>query len=283
MRWHRSPVIDLLDDDGRDQIAARTRAAWWDFEHPLPLVVAALCRQDRAAACYDVGANTGYYSVLAGQVLRRDRVRAFEPVPQIADRLRANLDRHGVEARVLEVALSEEVGSAPLFLPPAGHGLVETSGSLDAGFKPAIAGSIRVATTTLDEVNTGFGGERVGLIKIDVEGCEARVLAGADGVVARDRPVVALEILHIADYARIDGFAQRHGLEFLSLPAQGPPQRQPAARFLPDSWNQLLVPRERLEEVGELVAAELRRHRAAMRRPRAALHRRRFLSLRRDS
>jgi hypothetical protein len=58
--------------------------------------------------------------------------------------------------------------------------------------------------TTVDQVCREQGIERVGFLKIDVEGFESAVLAGAERVLERDRPSLLLEIedRHLAKYGR---------------------------------------------------------------------------------
>jgi hypothetical protein len=51
-----------------------------------------------------------------------------------------------------------------------------------------------VPMTTLDAATDALGLTRVALLKIDVEGAELDVLAGAGRVIARDRPVLCIEV-----------------------------------------------------------------------------------------
>jgi len=121
---------------------------------------------------YDVGANTGFYSALVGRLSPTTVVRAFEPIPAIADFARENLAIAGLDVdRVTleQAALSDRPGTAELFLPPEIPGRIESSASLLSDFKPTVVESVTAATETLDGANERFSGERVGLIKIDVE------------------------------------------------------------------------------------------------------------------
>lgn len=50
---------------GRDQVVGTARhSGWWSFEQPLPAVVLRIC-QLRTGRFVDIGANTGFYSLLA--------------------------------------------------------------------------------------------------------------------------------------------------------------------------------------------------------------------------
>lgn len=240
--------VRLLRRGGRDLVATRAERAWWEFEDPLPLAVAALCDLTEGAF-YDVGANTGFYSVLVGRLRPDLVVRAFEPAPDIAALCRENLDLNGVAVDLRPVALSDRDESAQLFFPPDDHGLIESSASLDQTFKESVTHSIEVECRRLDGVNAELGGERIGLVKIDVEGAEQRVLDGARVTAGRDRPLIAVELLPRADFRALDTWVADLGYVLVSLRAGLDHRVEPAAGFLPDSWNQLLVPAERLDSV----------------------------------
>ena len=82
------PVV-MSTDGGRDHVASTiARTGWRSFEQPLPQVLAAIATEARGAV-YDVGANTGFYSLLARHVNRRVPVRAFEPYPPVLELLGA--------------------------------------------------------------------------------------------------------------------------------------------------------------------------------------------------
>jgi FkbM family methyltransferase len=130
----------------------------------------------------DVGAWWGPWTYWLARTARQ--VVTCEPIPELADFIRrvapSNVD-------VRNVALSDHTGEAVLWVPPGRRGS-EGRASLDAsvpGGRP-----LRVRTTRLDDL--GLAG--VGLIKIDVEGHELRVLEGARQTIAAFRPVLVVEI-----------------------------------------------------------------------------------------
>src|SRR5262249_47451467 len=115
----------------------------------------------------------------------RGRVLAIEPEPANFARLTARLRSGGLDDRVvaIEAAAAETPGHSRLVINPnnpADHRLGEDG--------------IRVATITLDDELEKLGARAVTLIKIDVQGAEPRVIAGAQHVIARDRPALVLEV-----------------------------------------------------------------------------------------
>ncbi len=129
----------------------------------------------------DVGANAGSYTVLAGAVAGAE-VIAVEPVPETAARLRANIVLNGIgeRVRVVEAALGAEPGEV---FVSTGR---DTTNRIvaDAGDGPAV----RVPLTTIDRL---CADHPPFLVKIDVEGFDAEVTAGARKVLA-DRRVAAV-------------------------------------------------------------------------------------------
>ena len=185
--------------------------------------IAELCKYiPPGGLVFDVGANIGLsaleFSRMAGRV---GRVIAFEPHPDTAARLRANLDRNG--ATNVEIVQSA-VGAAP--------GTITFYESADATLSSAsviprnLVRSFDVPLTTVDLAWAGVGKPVVAVLKIDVEGGELQVLQGAGELLARDHPAILLEawgarqldpihaLLIAAGYAQHqpDGFEPRNYL-----------------------------------------------------------------------
>ncbi len=139
--------------------------------------------RDRMAI--DVGANKGVYSHLLARTCQG--VEAFEPNPKIYRILTRTLP-HNVVAH--QVALSDRVGTTELIVPMSGGGFSNQTASLNPRKRNAGAGMVRVAQRTLDS----YSFSNVGFIKIDVEGFESAVLAGARETIRRERPVMQIEL-----------------------------------------------------------------------------------------
>jgi FkbM family methyltransferase len=142
----------------------------------------------RGGTAVDVGANQGVYAYALAAIA--DKVVAFEPNPDYALFARWMLRGH---AEVHEVALSDESGRGTLHVPLSDQGMVlHLAGSLKrthSQFRNNATYDIEIRK--LDD----FGLVNVRFVKADVEGSEREVLDGARATLARDRPMILLELL----------------------------------------------------------------------------------------
>lgn len=136
----------------------------------------------------DVGANQGFFAYALSQVAAR--VEAFEPHPDYAGFARHML---GARARVHDVALSNEPGTADFIVPIADDGLELHLGGKLTGAKGEAAKHLKytVQVRTLDS----YAFDNVSVVKIDVEGSELQVLQGGRATLAKFRPPLIVELL----------------------------------------------------------------------------------------
>jgi FkbM family methyltransferase len=136
----------------------------------------------------DVGASIGIFSAELAQYAAK--VLAFEANPEVAKFTRAVAARN---VEVINLALSSHAGRATLQMPKnrKGHGVTELA-SIDRGSSvSAEAITIDVETRRLDD----FPIDDCSFIKIDVEGHEEAVIAGAAALIARQRPMLMVELI----------------------------------------------------------------------------------------
>jgi FkbM family methyltransferase len=152
-------------------------------------------RLEPGMVVYDIGANRGQMSLFfSRRVGERGRVFAFEPVPHLADTTRRNLALNGIaNVQVATLALSDRVGRATLDYDDQ----QSTQGKLaevEPSYRVAGARPLTVETSTIDTlIRDGY--PRPQVMKIDVEGAAARVLAGARELLGRaDAPRIYLEL-----------------------------------------------------------------------------------------
>jgi len=155
---------------------------------------AAMKRLIRAGdVVFDVGAHVGEISVLAARLCApQGKVHAFEPVPESSQRLAENLELNGCANVVLEaLAVTQRAGTVIMNVFPAMYSAWNSLGRpvyASANGKPvAESHAIEVPATTLDEFCASRGIERIDFLKVDVEGFERAVLAGAERLLEEKR------------------------------------------------------------------------------------------------
>lgn len=140
----------------------------------------------RGDVVYDIGANVGFYSLLASALVGpAGRVYSFEPVPRNLHFLEQHLHLNGVKnCSVFDVAV----------------GCVDGTANFDTGPHPSmghlISGEIRtvlkVRLVTLDRLVASGKLPAPDVIKCDIEGGEYDALKGALNTLARFNPVIFL-------------------------------------------------------------------------------------------
>jgi FkbM family methyltransferase len=130
----------------------------------------------------DVGANIGYYSLLAANAVGdTGNVIAFEPSPTVRSQLEANIARNGLGSRITvqPVAAGEADGTVTLFLATPDN-LGQTSTRPSPGFTSEGEVAVRRVDDCVPEADYG----RVAFMKVDTEGDELAAVRGAQRLLA---------------------------------------------------------------------------------------------------
>ena len=132
----------------------------------------------------DIGANVGYFALLMAELVGpTGRVHAFEPNPRLAELVGKSLHVNGFArwADIHQTALGDENGgSVTLVVPPT---TPMNAYILQAGADLSLDG-IEVPTARLDSRDDW---REIELAKIDVEGAEELIWAGARGLLDGER------------------------------------------------------------------------------------------------
>lgn len=140
----------------------------------------------------DVGANVGLYTALA---MRRmsftGKIICFEPDPASAAFLKQTISSNhngnkSPQVSFHQVALSDKPGTVLLYQNP------ENKGDNRIYSDPLCPDAISVPSDTLDNLLEREAIEEINLIKIDVQGAEGKVVAGASGVLRKSKDCVVM-------------------------------------------------------------------------------------------
>lgn len=141
--------------------------------YQLDKLQAALAITKKRRMAVDVGAHVGFFSMWLADEFRS--VVAFEPVAEHADCFERNVRQVNVTLHRCAVG--------------ARSGMVGMETDAENSGRARVGGKGGIPMVALDDV----GLAKVDFIKIDVEGYEREVIAGAEVTIRRDRPVILLE------------------------------------------------------------------------------------------
>jgi FkbM family methyltransferase len=196
-----------------------------EFELHLSRFIAS--RLASGSVMFDVGAHHGVHTLVAAFELAArgegGQVHAFEPDPENLRLLRENVARNGLGhlVTVHPVAVTDRDGEDVLVVCVGDnssntlrdHQLLALAPDQPRREQP-------VPTVRLDGLLDTV--PRVDLLKVDVQGAEARVRRGAERLLERDRPVVVVEAIRgWASTDEVRGILERHGYSILGLDEHG--------------------------------------------------------------
>lgn len=155
-------------------VSRRRNLAMAEYEPVQPYFLIALAEMAGCRTFIDVGANIGAYSVFASLIPTIERIVAFEANPKAAAEARANASPNGLSIEVFGDAVSNRAG-------PLDFGMVSdfagNNGAVSTALHDGFRQTIPVAAVTLDAAIPNPASPLC--LKIDVEGHEAQVIAGA--------------------------------------------------------------------------------------------------------
>ena len=190
---------------------------------------------------WDIGANLGLFAFAAALRAEAGQVYGFEPDPELLHYLhksRFRLGRSVGNTSFFGVAAAEQNGSAKFQISKYSRAMNKLE-NLGAGHASQIIphALLTVLTMRVDTLSTMLPPPTI--LKIDVEGAELQVLAGARETISRHRPAISIECPHEIsvdmqaffahhDYALFDG--EKNGLPPVDVPV----------------WDTVAVPRSML-------------------------------------
>jgi len=182
----KSMVLPILQGRlrGKKWIVGAGEHGYWLGSYELNKRIAFEREVVPGSVVYDIGANVGYFSLLASVLTGPEgQVVAFEPLPRNIQYLRQHIRINHLEnIEVIEAAVSDHSGEAHFEL-----GASSAMGHL------AEKGDLEVQMVSLD----GMLDEKMisppDVMKVDVEGAEYEALCGALKTLERHHPIVFLD------------------------------------------------------------------------------------------
>lgn len=229
-----SGTISIKNDTGEklriktNQSSYITKFIFWNggyksFEYTSIFIV--LIR--RVNTFFDIGANIGYYSLLASMENPKIGVVGFEPAkgPLFFYKQNVLINRFS-NIKVESIALSHEKGEIEFFesvnlkYKYLKHNL---GGESNAGGKKTDKHFIRsvVKATTLDDYISKYKYNDIDLIKMDTEGTEHLILSKAHIVLSKMKPIIICETLYNSNEEKLESIMKSYGYDFYNHTLSG--------------------------------------------------------------
>ena len=190
-------------------------------------VVDWICRLIRPGASFiDVGANIGLISIPALRSEKEIRVISFEPSPSTFEYLEHTWRNSGFKDRwvVSRKAVGDCVRTVQFCVSSPRNGAFD--GLLDTK-RGGGKRMVDVEQTTIDAEWERSGFPSISCLKVDVEGGESKVLAGAEQMIKTEKPYIVLEWCkeNLAPYGVpaefLLDYARSHAYDIFAIPNLG--------------------------------------------------------------
>lgn len=189
----------------------------------------------------DIGASTGYYSLISAREEPGSSIYSFEPLDTAFNSFINNIEKNGIKnIRPLEMAVSDHDGRIILYVP---GGDIPTSSSIVRGFRRSER-QLEVETIALDHFVEKEGISEVDVIKIDIEEGEIYALKGMQRTLKEMRPLVISEVLGSERKTDIEGLLAPLDYHFYLITDNGI-ERKPHIEGDKVYRNYLYIPREK--------------------------------------
>ncbi len=226
LRISPSGVLTIRNREGKklrirtNQTSYVTRLIFWEGYRNFEYTDIFLKLVRRINVFYDIGANIGYYSLLAAMENPKIGVVAFEPANGPLHYLKENVRINNYNNIVVErVALSETTGTLSfLEVKNKKYTYLEhnLSGEGNAGSKTSGREFARTAvrTTTFNQYVTENTEGPIDLVKMDTEGTEHLILQHSGIILEQMKPIFICETLFHTNELELESIFRKYDYEF---------------------------------------------------------------------
>lgn len=181
-----------LYSDGKDFIPSQI---FWKgfggYEGNSELLFYWLCK--KSDTVIDVGANIGYYSLVAAISNPKLKIIAFEPVEHIINRFRKQIEINSINNIKIEPLIVNNNSEPLTFYIPKGSNM-DLAASTKKGW---VSNTVKknISSISLDDYFESRDINTISLVKLDCEFHEFEVLEGMSNLLKKYKPAIIIEIL----------------------------------------------------------------------------------------
>ena len=208
-----------------------------------------------AKVIFDIGANTGVYSIISKTINPTNTVYAFEPSKNVYHKLMQNNTLNNYNIDCLQIAISNHSGTQYFYDINSN---LPTSGSLspDKFYETCDddSGKLKyeVQTITLDAFLLKNSIKYIDLMKIDVEMFEPEVLEGFK-LITEYKPIIFIELLTDEIAEKVQRLLPSNSYLFYELDFEKLIPIEKLTKGRPHHWNFLLVPNNKQHMIAKFI------------------------------
>ena len=211
---------------------------------------------EKSKIIFDIGANTGIYSVMTKTINPNATVYAFEPSRNTFEKLVKNVKINKIDVSCNQIAISNSNKETICFDVPDEH---QKSASLSpeklknwTGYTGEII-EYKVVCSSLDKYIENNNITSIDLMKIDVEMHEAEVLKGFKKYLGQFKPFMMIEVLSEDIASALDKILPSK--DYIKLHLKGPKHSILLSNFLVDheNYNYLVFHNTRIKDIQHLI------------------------------
>ncbi len=203
-----------------------------------------------AETVFDVGANTGLYSLITKSLNPNAQVYAFEPVPKVLEYLNYNIEINHYDIKIEPKAASNYNGEAKVYLIKGVEFTtsVTVNKSLLANTTPQ--NELKIDTIRLDNFIESNKVKKIDLMKIDVETHEPEVLEGMGNYLNRFKPDFLIEIWDVECAVKLNQLFKNKGYLYFDIDDKNDVITQKNEITASSFWNYLICKPETAKKIG---------------------------------
>jgi FkbM family methyltransferase len=177
----------------------------------------------QCSSILDIGANVGYFTLIASIANPKAKVYTFEPARNIFERLLKNIKLNSLSNVIAENSVVGNTNTTVKFYLPKVSGIA-LAGSAVKGWHNDTE-EINIPSVSLDMYKKANSIDTIKLIKMDCEFYEKQVLEGMETILQEDKPIIIMEVLfpegegqkghfEVEAYKEIEDIMKRNGYYF---------------------------------------------------------------------
>lgn len=220
------------------------------FENDTGWVWTELC--DISNVIFDIGANTGIYSLVAKTINTDSKVYAFEPSKHTYIKLQQNNLINKFDIICEQIAISSFTGEQTLFDTPDHN---QTSASLSPKKLkewPGYSGDIveyKVKTMTLSDYIEINNIKKIDLIKLDIEMHEPEAIKGLGKYLMAFKPIIIIEVLSQEVANELNSIIPLDNFDIFHLKEEKVAIKQKFFSVNPGLWNYIVIHKDLMNMV----------------------------------